>query len=149
MTDRNSKKLAELVPKIMGAFHDLGRQHADDEKLSMRQFQALIIVHINDGLTVSEFCEKLKLAASTGTELANRMISQELFSKTSDSPDKRQVLLKLSEKGLDLLKKRQKAMTDMFDQFMQPFSSDDKILFVRSFQDIYSLITKYRPPHTP
>ena len=50
-----AKKLAELAPKIMNAFHDLGRQHPTGQKLSMRQYQALIILHANESMTISQW----------------------------------------------------------------------------------------------
>jgi hypothetical protein len=74
MSESQGERLAALAPKIMGAFHDLGQQHPKGEKVSMRQYQALIVLHTNQSLTLSQFCEKLALAPSTGTELANRLI---------------------------------------------------------------------------
>ncbi len=143
MTEDNAKRLALLAPKIMSAFHDLGRQHPTGEKVSMRQFQALIILAANEKLTLSQIGEKLSLAPSTATELANRMISLELLKKVGEESDKRQVKLKLTPKGVELVKKRQQAMADMFGRFLDPFSNDDQDDFVHSFDTIWTLIQKY------
>lgn len=143
MTENNAKRLAQLAPKIMSAFHDLGRQHPTGEKVSMRQFQALIILAANEKLTLSQIGEKLSLAPSTATELANRMISLELLKKVGEDSDKRQVKLKLTPKGVELVKKRQQAMADMFGRFLDPFSNDDQDDFVSSFDTIWTLIQKY------
>ena len=113
-------KIAELAPKIMGAFHDLGQQHPKGERLSMRQYQALIVLHANERLTLTQFCQKLTLAPSTGTELANRMIDLGYFAKTAENKDRRHSYLQVTQKGLQLLQERQKALTDMFDRFLEP-----------------------------
>jgi MarR family transcriptional regulator, organic hydroperoxide resistance regulator len=143
MTENNAMRLAQLAPKIMSAFHDLGRQHPSDEKVSMRQFQALIILAANDHLTLTQIGEKLSLAPSTATELANRMISLELLKKIGEESDKRQVKLTLTPKGIELVKKRQQAMADMFGRFLDPFSISDQEEFVNAFDTIWNMVLKY------
>jgi DNA-binding MarR family transcriptional regulator len=143
MVEKRAKKLAELAPRIMGAFHNITRIHPEKEHITMRQYQALIILHANDTLSLSEFCQKLSLAASTGTELANRMIEMGYFYKSSNPADRRQFFLRVTPKGLRLLEERQKAMIQMFIQLMEPFSEKDQELFVQSFEQILFILTKY------
>ncbi len=136
-------RIAELAPKIMGAFHDLGSQHPKGERLSMRQFQALMVLNASEKLTLTQFCEKLSLAPSTGTELANRMIDLEYFNKVGEGKDRRQALLTVTPKGLELLQQRQKMLSMMFENFLEPFSEQDREAFVGSFEYIWDLIKKY------
>lgn len=138
------KRLAELAPKIMNAFHDLGQQHPTGERLSMRQYQTLIIINATENLTLSGLCEKLNLAPSTATELVNRMISLEYVTKQHEEQDHRNVQLQVSPKGLRLLKEREEAMAMMFHRFLEPFPDEDKAAFVEAFQQIWELIKKYR-----
>lgn len=144
MSESQGERLAALAPKIMGAFHDLGQQHPKGEKVSMRQYQALIVLHTNRRLTLSQFCEKLALAPSTGTELVNRLIDLDYFYKEEESQDRRQVVLSVTPKGLELLEQRRLAITKMFDRFLQPFSKEDREGFVAAFDAIWALIRKYR-----
>jgi len=142
MIKKNARKLAELAPKIMSAFHDLGREHPGAKKISMRQFQALVILATHDGLTLSQVGEKLGLAPSTATELANRMISMNILEKIGGETDKRHVRLQLTPMGVELLKQRQQAMADLFERFLQDFPVDDQEKFVTSFETIWELIEK-------
>jgi len=138
-----AKRLAELAPRIMNTFHDLGRQHPEGGNLSLRQFQALIILKANEILTLSQLCEKLSLAPSTGTELVNRLISSGFIFKERENTDQRQVLLSVSAKGLKLLKQRQKVMTEMFSNFLSKFLPEDQKSFVDCFEKIWEFIQKY------
>jgi DNA-binding MarR family transcriptional regulator len=138
-----ARKLAELAPKIMNAFHDLGRQHPQDEKLSMRQFQALIVLNASKKLTLSQFCEKLSLAPSTGTELVNRMISLDLIQKEHEHKDQRQVFLSVASKGFELMKQRKQALADMFSKFLTNFSDENKKKFVCCFEQIWEYMQSY------
>ena len=143
MSQQFSRKVAELAPKIMGAFHDLGRRHPEGEQITMRQYQALIITANAEKLSLSEFGEKLNLAPSTGTELANRMIELGYLKKAGDSPDRRQVLLSVTERGYALLQERLEALTTMFEKFLEPFTMEDREKFALSFEQIWELIQKY------
>ncbi len=143
MSKATGERLAELVPKIMGAFHDLGEQHPKGERLSMRQYQALIILHANKRLTLTRFCEKLALAPSTGTELANRMIESGYFRKEGEEGDRRQAHLTVTEKGLELMRRRRHALTQMFIRFFEPFSPEEREEFVESFEKIWKLIERH------
>lgn len=139
-----ARKLAELAPRIMNAFHDLGRQHPDGEKLSMRQFQALIILYASGNLTLSQFCEKLSLAPSTGTELVNRMNELGYLTKGAEKKDQRLTMLSVSPKGIEFLKRRRETLTEIFTKFLQPFCEKDRLQFVACFEKIQDLIEKYQ-----
>ncbi len=139
-----AKKLAELAPKIMNAFHDLGRQHPETAKLSMRQFQAMIILNANQKLTLSKLCDKLSLAPSTGTELVNRMISLGYIEKAHGMEDQRQVLLSVTKQGVRLLQKRKRILSKMITQLLDRFEPDDRKLFIQSFENIWNIISKYK-----
>lgn len=140
----DAQKLAELAPKIMNAFHDLGRQHPETGKLSMRQFQALIILNANQKLTLSKLCDKLSLAPSTGTELVNRMITLGFIEKIHAKEDQRNVFLSLTQQGLSLLKERKLIVGNMIAKFLEPFNQEDRKNFVQSFENIWSIISKYK-----
>ncbi len=143
MSESSGKKLAELAPKIMGAFHDLGKQHPQGERMSMRQYQALIVLHAGGKLTLSQFCKKLALAPSTGTELANRLIDLGFFSKEGEEGDRRQAFLSVTPRGYELMQCRQDALAGMFARFLEPYSQEDRDLFIHSFETIWNLIERY------
>lgn len=138
-----AQKLAELAPKIMNMFHDLGRQHPDQEKLSMRQYQALIILNASGKLTLAQLCEKLCLAPSTGTELVNRMQGAGFIHKIQEPIDQRQVVLTITPRAQELLAQRQEVLKEMFQKFLDQLPPAEQINFVNYFEHIWALIEKY------
>ena len=142
---KEAKKLAELTPKIMNAFHDFGRHHPSGSRLSMRQYQMLIILKASGTLTLSQLCKKLGLAPSTGTELVNRMIASGYIQKEHERSDQRQVVLSVSPQGLELMEERRQEMVDMFSDFLSTLpSSDVRKNFVSSFENIWDILRKYQ-----
>lgn len=144
MPHKKADHLAEVALQIMNAFHDLGRQHPDKVKLSMRQYQAMIIIHANKNLSLSQLCDKLALAPSTGTELVNRLINLGYLEKKQEPEDQRQIRLCLTKKGEKVFLKRQKVLSDMINRFVAPFSDEDRDKFIEYFENIWEIIAKYR-----
>lgn len=110
----------------------------------MRQYQALIILYANQRLTLMQFCEKLSLAPSTGTELVDRLIDLGYFQKKEEAHDRRQVVLSVTPKGIELLQQRRSALSEMFERYLEPFSENDRQKFYESFDTIWRLIDHYR-----
>jgi MarR family transcriptional regulator, organic hydroperoxide resistance regulator len=137
---QQAEKLAALAPKIMGAFHDLRQHQSENDQLTMRQYQALIIINAKGQLAISELCERLNLASSTGTELINRMLTAGYVEKTSESQDRRQMIIHLAVKGRNILKERFGMMTEMFEKFISPFSDQERSDFLHAFELIWQII---------
>ncbi len=143
MSKFEAERLARVAPKIMGAFHHLGRKHSDGEHLTMRQYQAMIITSASGQLSISDFCKQLGLAASTGTELANRMVESGYLKKTQNGPDRRQSYLVLSDDGEQVLRKRQNDMIELFDRLLEPLEDKEQKVLTESFETIWQILGKY------
>lgn len=140
-----AERISQVVPLIMGTFHDIRPPHPDEEALTMRQYQALIVIYSHGQLTPSELCEKLSLAPSTATELVNRMIAKGYLQKEEGVEDRRKVVLRVSESGRKIMEERQQLLTQMFERFLGVFGEEDQEEFTSCFERIAALIEKYRP----
>jgi len=139
-TREQASKLAELAPRIMGAFHSLNRHHESGSQVTMRQYQTLILLSVHGHLTVSELCEKLTLAPSTCTELVNRLLQLGLVEKHSEEVDRRQVGIKLTEQGVEVMHQRQRDVVTMFERLLDNFSPQEADELVKSFAKIHDLL---------
>ena len=135
-------ELADLVPRIMGSFMGMRREHPRDSSLTMRQYQALILLHAHPGMHLGAFCVQLGLAPSTGTELINRLISQGYVSKTGEHSDRRLALLTLTDEGKTVFYHRQQGMNRMFHSVLSSLSPDERSQLVSAFSQIWSILKK-------
>ena len=135
-----ARVLAELAPRIMGAFHNLNRHHESGSQVTMRQYQTLILLSVHGHLTVSELCDKLTLAPSTCTELVNRLLQLGLLQKHSEEVDRRQVGLQLTEEGVAMMQQRQRDMVAMFERLLGEFTPAEAAELVKSFEKIHDLL---------
>jgi MarR family transcriptional regulator, organic hydroperoxide resistance regulator len=144
-----ARELAELAMKIMGAFHGLNRRQGHPESLTMRQYQAMILLSVHKQLTVSEMCEKLTLAPSTGTELFNRLLQMDYLEKQATESDHRIVGLQLTAAGNRVLLERQEQVTKMLSVFLDRFNEKDASELMHCFRRIHELMQANAPhPHS-
>ena len=141
-------RMAILAPRIMGAFHSLNRRHPAGAAITMRQYQTLILLSVHVHLTVTELCDKLMLAASTGTELVNRLLQMDLVEKQNEEGDRRQVGIRLTAVGREVMEQRQRDMVDMFERLLTGFTPDEGAELVAAFERIDGLLQAHLPPHT-
>jgi MarR family transcriptional regulator, organic hydroperoxide resistance regulator len=142
-----ARRLAILAPKIMGAFHSLQRHHAAGSAITMRQYQTLILLSVHTHLTVSELCDKLTLAASTCTELVNRLLQLGMVEKHSEEVDRRQVGIQLTEAGREVMEQRQRDMVAMFERLLAEFNPDEAVELLGAFEKINALLqAHFHPP---
>ena len=78
---------------------------AEDAGLTPRQHQALLAIRAGPGATlhVGELAERLFLRPHSASELVQRMVEQSLVRRSHADDDKRQVILRLSERGESVL----------------------------------------------
>jgi len=142
-----ARRLAVLAPRIMGAFHGLNRRHAAGTPVTMRQYQTLILLSVQGHLTATELCDKLMLAASTGTELVNRLLQLGLVEKHSEEADRRQVGIQLTAAGREVMEQRQRDMVMMFESMLNNFSTEEAAELVGAFEKIANLLhSRLQPP---
>ena len=138
MTD--AERLAALAPHVMNAFHAFRPRQRSGEGLSMRQYQALIIVGASGGLAVSELCGRLAVASSTGTELVGRMIDMGFLEKRRERRDRRRMLLSLTAEGEELLARRGNDLVEIFERILASLPDDRRREFVDSFERIAAVV---------
>lgn len=134
MTD--AERMAAAAPAIMSAFHAFRPGHDPDDRLSMRQIQALMIVGSGEEVTLTRLGAMLKIAPSTATELADRLAELGYLERLRDPGDHRSVRLSLSGKGLALLRRRREDLTGMFERMLDGMPSAERADFVRAFTRI-------------
>lgn len=140
-TEQGAQRLAEVVPQLMSAFHDFRRPQDGARSLTMRHFQALVLLSVRGEMTVTDLCDRLHLAPSTGSELAQRMIALGLVQKSYENIDRREVSLKLTDLGLDTFQQRKLELVQIFQGLLERFSAHDQDRLLQAFDTIWEIMS--------
>jgi DNA-binding MarR family transcriptional regulator len=89
-------------------FLSFSEKAAVDAGITPRQHQALLAIKGfpgRDEVTIGELAEQLTIAHHTAVELADRLVTQDLVTRSPGNEDRRTVLLRVTRKGETLLRK--------------------------------------------
>jgi len=71
--------------------------------VSMAQLKGLFVLAHLQQTTISEFAEILHIGRSAASLLADRLVQEGLIERTEDPEDRRKMMIRLSDSGLDLV----------------------------------------------
>jgi len=136
----DASRLAELAPGIMNTFHSLRQGGHARGRLSMRQYQVLLLVSASGESNSSALCRKMGIACSTGTELIGRMIESGYLERARHPEDQRQVAITVSQKGREELDLRKQGLIKIFENLLESLPADRRSDFLSSFESIAEIL---------
>lgn len=102
--DEDYRTLAEFRFALRSFLH-FSEEAAQAAGLTARQYQALLAIRAepDSAMLVGTLAERLLLRPHSATELINRMAALDLVQRTPSASDRRQVTVKLTPHGRDVL----------------------------------------------
>ncbi|MGH8878323.1 MAG: MarR family winged helix-turn-helix transcriptional regulator, partial [Stackebrandtia sp.] len=96
----------ELIARINDLQKEMAQHMANDRSiplldssLTMQQFKLLLILSVDQGLSIHQAAERLGVKIGTVTGIVDRLVSQRLVRRTEDSQDRRVRRISLTAKG--------------------------------------------------
>ncbi len=115
----------ELSAMLSGIHFMIGRtinkvfNEDGDNSLSVSRYRIMLALLEDEGITAQKLCEKTALAKSTLSIMTSYMESDGIISRETSEKDRREVSLKLTDKGKELckeyLERAEKAISGIYD----------------------------------
>lgn len=74
-----------------------------EPEVTMPQFRALVLIDMNEAMTVARLADALGVVPSTATRMCDRLVAKHLISRTADRTNRRKVTLRLQPRGRRLI----------------------------------------------
>lgn len=74
-----------------------------EAEVTLPQFRALVLIDMHTTMTVTHLAEALGVVSSTATRMCDRLITKGLLDRSTDSGNRRQVVLSLQPEGQKLI----------------------------------------------
>ncbi|MGB9667112.1 MAG: MarR family winged helix-turn-helix transcriptional regulator [Candidatus Cryosericum sp.] len=106
-------ELESLLREISYWIKKKGRDALSDVKITLPQFQVLQLIYFGEALNVKDLTRLTGLAASTVSEMVDRLVELTYVTKMQNSIDKRQVILTCTKEGASIIRRviRQRVRT--------------------------------------
>lgn len=128
--------LISQIKQIQGRIFERLLSNAGIEAFNGAQGRILYVLWQKDGLPIVELSRKTGLAKTTLTGMLDRLESQGLITRCADPADRRQFIIRLTEKAKQLNSDYTRVSQEMNQLFYRGFSNDDIIHFENTLKRI-------------
>lgn len=129
MTDKEIiMSVEKSIRYISGHVRAHGREILKEYDISPLQFVALQWVNDKSGITIGQVASKLYLAHSTTTDIIDKLEQNDFVRRERSEEDKRLVLVKIEDKGLEVIHRVIEKRVDFISKITSKLSDDEKEL---------------------
>lgn len=132
-------ELESLLRDISYWIKKKGRDALSSVRITLPQFQVLQLVYFGEAVNVKDLTHLTGLAASTVSEMVDRLVELTYVTKTQNILDKRQVILKCTKQGASIIRKviRQRIISvQEVTGGMKPESADHLVAMLTEFVEL-------------
>lgn len=104
--------------------------------LSITEFHTLEAIGNNDPKSMSEIADKLKITVGTLTTAINRLLKKGYVERKRDPYDRRIVLIKLTEKGINANYHHEKFHTEMVEKMICNLRIEEDKTLLKSLENL-------------
>src|SRR5512133_3507256 len=139
----------ELVSTIVKAYMDLfmtmqfnSVSHWLMLELTFAQARALFMLAARKELTVSQLAELLDVGKPTASILVQQLVERELVTRTEDTSDRRNMIIRLSPKGEDIGAGRRKEREKQWQRWLTHLSDEELKALAHGLSAIVAVVKK-------
>ncbi|HEY8967034.1 MAG TPA: MarR family transcriptional regulator [Candidatus Methylacidiphilales bacterium] len=137
-----AKELAEYITQLQRiSLVDLSTQ-VSQGNISIPQYTLLSFLSQSSGITMSRLAELMEHTSPATTGLVDRLVAAGLVERFGNPTDRRQVLVKITDKGRELVDKIKGNIVTKVLGISQEMSEDDMKTWVRIYKYILAHCSK-------
>lgn len=135
-------KIEIIMPEIMRGF--ARRQHSDifKGKITLPQLLILDILNSQGASKMTDLAKKMKVTTAASTGIVQRLVVQGYVLREYDEKDRRLIMIKLSPKGSEILKKINQQRTQLVTRIFSQISEDDRAEYLRILLQVKDILDK-------
>ncbi|SDU14915.1 transcriptional regulator, MarR family [Verrucomicrobium sp. GAS474] len=131
-----AKELAECITQLQRiSLVDLSTQ-VSQGNISIPQYTLLSFLSQSSGITMSRLAELMEHTSPATTGLVDRLVAAGLVERFGNPTDRRQVLVKITDKGRELVEKIKSNIVTKVLGLSEDFTEDDMKTWVRIYRTI-------------
>ncbi len=139
-----SQRFTNTFTPIMHFFHSVALEASKEAEFSLPQYRMLMLLLHKGAMGVPELRQELGIAQSSVSEMAEKLVQQNLLIREKDDKDRRRTIFHLTSKAMKLLEERKNAITHCCESILKPLAPDEQKQFVEAFELIHAFIQKIK-----
>ena len=132
-------RFAKAILPLMHFFHNLMLDASKDATFSLPQYRVIMLLFRSGPLSISELKSQLKIAQSTASEMAERLVQQGLLKREKSPVDRRKTLYQLTGKARRQISSHKTTMRERLDSVLESFHGEEQEQLIHAFEEIAHL----------
>ncbi|MDD5120545.1 MAG: MarR family transcriptional regulator [Candidatus Omnitrophica bacterium] len=137
-----ARKIEIIMPEIVRGF--ARRQHDDifKGKITLPQLLILDILNTQGPSKMTDLAKKMKVTTAASTGIVQRLVVQGYVTREYDEKDRRLIMIKISAKGSEMLKKINQQRTQQITRIFRQISEGDRSEYLRILLQVKDILDK-------
>lgn len=137
-----ARKIEIIMPEIVRGF--ARRQHDDifKGKITLPQLLILDILNTQGPAKMTDLAKKMKVTTAASTGIVQRLVVQGYVTREYDEKDRRLIMIKISAKGSEMLKKINQQRTQQITRIFRQISEGDRSEYLRILLQVKDILDK-------
>ena len=133
-------RIAAIYPQLMLRMGRLRTLVHDGLDLTYNQYKTLLTVAEHGTCSLGDLAKELEVAMSSASQMIDRLVTRELVERNQDASNRRQVNIRLTQKGEKLLADWQQSVLKRYEQVLAQLPPDDRNQLASSLENINRIL---------
>lgn len=139
---RNSDDLIDLTFEVSRCMRRYMHTLIMDKSVNWLQMHALIQLSEQEGITMTEIAQFMKVSAPTATSFVNRLVKLKWIERKSDATNRKLVRLYLTDAGKKILKEKVKQRREIMQKVVTLLSEQDQKDLARIYRNLLLALSR-------
>lgn len=136
------ERIARLYPSVMKVMGRMRTALHEGMDLSYNQFKALLTIHDKGTCSLNDLAADLDVAASTTSEMVERLVCLGLVCRSVDSRSRRRVNISTTDQGRRLISDLENGIVDNYQVLLGKLSEKDQERLVAALETLVEVVGK-------
>ncbi len=142
-----AEELAEIATQLQRSFLVELSTEVNRGNISIPQYTLLGFLNQTSGLNMSQLAELMRHTTPATTGLVERLVEAGLIERFSHPKDRRQVLVRITDKGRELVEGLKRGIVRNLQELFKDLSQEDIEAWLRIYRTIIRRSTQQLPNH--
>jgi MarR family transcriptional regulator, organic hydroperoxide resistance regulator len=135
-------RLASLYPLLMGKMGRLRTMVHERLDLTYNQYKTLLTVADRGEGTLGDLARELNVTMSSASQMVERLVGQGLLDRRQDADNRRQVRIRLTERGEELITELRQGILSEYRKLLARLPDEEQEDLVASLETIARILGK-------
>ncbi len=137
--DESLKRLTEIFPHMMRSYHSVSSSLSKSMDVPLNHMRVLMNVDYMGSCTLVKLSSALGMAASTASEIVDKMVNEGYLKRELNEKNRRQVIISVGQKGKKFINGFHEMVRKHFKNIFEIISPSNREKFCRAYEVLYEI----------